>query len=126
LRGIRESNKGTIRRIRESAEAELPSGGGLAAEVAASKISTRTRISGRGAGVTIRGTGKNVRNLRGLNEGKLRHPVFARAGNRKHWTWVTQRVSPGWFDRPVTQDLPHIRSCIEDVMRDVARKIEKG
>lgn len=126
LRGIRASNKGTIAKIRASARTELPHSGGLAELVSRSRIGTRTRLTGTGAGVTITGTGKNVRNLRGLNEGRLRHPVFARAENRKHWAWVSQAVRPHWFDQPVTDDLPHIRKSIEQVMADVARRIEMG
>lgn len=126
LRGIRASNKGTIARIRASARAELPSSGGLAEIVAQSRIGTRTRLVGRGAGVTITGTSKSVRGLRSLNEGQLRHPVFARAENRNHWAWVTQPVRPHWFDKPVEEDLPSIRTAIEHVMQDVARRIEKG
>lgn len=126
LRGIRESNKGTVKRIRESAARELPRGGGLADLVSRSQIGTRTRLSGRGAGVTITGTGKSVKNLRRINEGKLRHPVFARAENRKHWAWVDQAVRPHWFDKPVEDDLPEIRTSVERVMKDVARRIEKG
>jgi hypothetical protein len=126
LRGIRNSSKGTIEKIRASARSELPSSGGLAALVAGSKIAARTRTSGASAGITIVGTGKNVRSLRSLNEGKLRHPVFARAENRKHWAWVSQSVRPHWFDKPVEDDLPHIRTAVEKVMSDVARKIERG
>src|SRR6266540_2194860 len=95
LRGIRESNKATIRKIRTNAASTLPQRGGLAAKVAKSKIATRTRTSGASVGVEIKGTDKSV-NLSRLNEGKLRHPVF---GNKK--VWKKQSVKSGWFDDPI-------------------------
>lgn len=121
LRGVRNSNKGTIARIRDSARNELPHEGGLADLVAGSRFSTRTRLSGTRVGVTIEGSNRSIRALRQLNAGRLRHPVF---GNRK--VWAQQQVAAGWFDRPVTEDLPEIRSAIQRVMKDVARRIEKG
>lgn len=124
LRGIRNSNKGTIKKIRDAARSELPHSGGLADRVAASSIGTRTRLSGQQAGVTITGTNKNIKNLRKIDEGALRHPVFARAENRKHWAWASQSVRPGWFSKSIEADLPHIRTEIEKAMSDVTRKIE--
>jgi len=119
LRGIRESNKPTIARIRERADAELPHSGGLAEQVASNRIATRSRLSGRSAGVRITMTGRM--SLSSLNAGRLRHPVF---GNRS--VWVQQSVPAHWFDDPVREDLPQIRQKIDGVMKDVARKIERG
>jgi hypothetical protein len=120
LRGIRESNKGTIRKVRANAEATLPKRGGLAALVAKSKIATRTRISGTNIGVKIRGTEKAT-NLNRLNYGKLRHPVF---GNRS--VWKEQTVKRGWFSEPIRDDIPHILASIKRVVAEVNAKIERG
>lgn len=119
LRGIRESNKPTIGRIRESAARELPHEGGLADQVSAYRIGARTRLSGRSAGVRLTMNGRI--SLSSLNSGRLRHPVF---GNRK--VWAQQTVPAHWFDDPVREDLPQIRQKIDGVMKDVARKIERG
>lgn len=124
LAGIRASAKPTIAKIRESALTELPGSGGLAALVAASKFGARTRLTGSSARVTITGVGRNVRNLRLMNSGRVRHPVFARGDDRHGWTWVNQRVTAGWFDRPIEQNAPQIRAAIDTKMREVARKIE--
>lgn len=119
LRGIRETNKPVISHIRESARDTLPKAGGLADVIARSKIGTRTRLSGKNAGIEIKGTG--VHNLRAINAGKLRHPLF---GNRGSWS--RQSVKPGFFDEPIEKDLVLIQRGIEQVMADTARKIEKG
>jgi hypothetical protein len=116
LRGIRETNKPTIAKIRESAAENLPRRGGLAAKVARETIGTRTRLTGPSAGVTIQ-----RKRGRGLNEGRLRKPVF---GNRK--VWREQAVKKGWFDDPIEADAPRIREGLQKVMRDVATKITRG
>jgi len=120
LRGIRESNKPTIRKIRANALATLPSSGGLAAKVAASKISTRSRMTGNSAGVIIRGTDKRI-NLNRLNDGNLRHPVF---GNRRNW--AEQSVQAGWFDDPIKGDLPQILSSVRRVIAAANARITAG
>jgi hypothetical protein len=118
LRGIREGSKPTIRKVKASAERNLPRRGGLAARVARSKISTRTRLSGASAGVKI--VAKGDMDVEALDAGRLRHPVFNRGG------WAQQSVPQGWFSKPIVDDERHIRSGIQDVMRDVARKIERS
>lgn len=115
LRGIRETNKPTIARIKESAQANLPKRGGLAALVANDSIGTRTRLSGSPAVRIQRKRG------RGLNEGRLRHPLY---GNRK--VWVAQTVAKDWFNRPIENDAPKIRANLQKVMQDVAAKITRG
>jgi hypothetical protein len=119
LAGIRKTNKPTISAIRANALATLPRRGGLAAEVAGSRIGTRSRLSGNRVGVEIRGVGRI--GLTTLNRGRLRHPVY---GNRG--TWVQQQVPAGWFTDPIEKDMPRIREGIEDAMKTVARKIERG
>jgi len=118
LRGIWNSNRTTIAKIRPHAKATLPARGGLADLVANSRIATRSRLSGANASVQIQGTGRM--RLSDLNSGRLRHPVF---GNRSNW--VEQQVPEGWFDDPIRSDLPQIRSSIQRVMDDVARKITR-
>ena len=116
LRGIRETNKPTITAIKRSAADNLPRRGGLAAMVANESIGTRTRLTGNGAGVTIQ-----RKRGRGLNAGRLRHPLF---GNRT--VWKEQSVDKGWFDRPIEKDAPQIRDGLQKVMQDIASKITRG
>lgn len=119
LAGIRSTNKPTIAMIRTSALDVLPKRGGLAAIVARSSIGTRTRLAGNAVGVEIKGTGKV--NIRRMNAGSLRKPVF---GNRENW--VAQSITPGWFNKPIEADRPRIQAGIEKSLQTVARKIEKG
>jgi len=140
LRGIRETNKPTIAKVRKSAAENLPKRGGLAAKVAKDPIGTRTRLTGDSAGVRI-----SRKRGRGLNEGRLRHPVFAKnrtrlgrktgraktghvlgGEDRKEWTWVGQTVAKDWFNKPIEDDAPKIRDALQRVMQDVAAKITRG
>lgn len=124
LRGFRAAGKDTIKSVRTSARSTLPKSGGLADLVAKSSFGVRTRLAGDKTGVQIKGTGKTVRGLRDIDAGHVKHPVFARSGDRKSWAWVVQSVKPGFFSDPIQKDLPQIRSSIQRVMADVARKIE--
>lgn len=59
-----------------------------------------------------------------LNRGQWRHPVFG----RRDQAWVTQRVTPGWFDktgqaaRPVF--LAAAAIALDRATEDLARRIE--
>jgi len=116
LRGIRETNKPTIAKVRKSAAENLPRRGGLAAKVAKEPIGTRTRLTGNSAGVTI-----SRKRGRGLNEGRLRKPLF---GNRERW--YDQPVVKDWFNKPIEDDATQIRNGLQKVMQDVAAKIARG
>jgi len=116
LRGIRETNKPTTAKVRKSAAENLPRRGGLAAKVAREPIGTRTRLTGNSAGVTI-----SRKRGRGLNEGRLRKPLF---GDREHW--FQQTVAKDWFSKPIEDDAPKIRDGLQRVMQDVAAKIARG
>lgn len=104
----KELRKGCQRAVRPLKEAarqgaldELPSSGGLAAEVAASTFTGRVSLLGRDPRITLEGKGlvndKGGRHdLRAMDRGRLRHPVYGRRGR-----WVTQLIHPGWFTNTI-------------------------
>lgn len=113
LRRVRESGVETIPKIQASALERLPRRGGLAAKVAAERASVRASYGGNAARVKIwRKRG------RGLNEGRLRHPVF---GHMK--TWVGQEVDTGWFDDPIRRAAPKIRLRINRVVTEIRDRL---
>lgn len=119
LRGIRQASKPTVLAIKARARERLPSSGGLADRIARSSMGTRTRLGGKSVGVQI--YARNAYNLRRINQGIVRHPVY---GNRN--AWVTQRVEPGWFDDPILERLDDVRDEIARVIEDVAAKLTAG
>ena len=112
LRGVRESGASTVLEIQESALEHLPRRGGLAEKVAAEKATMRASYGAGGAKVSLR-----RKRGRGLNAGRLRHPVY---GNRR--VWVQQSVDPNWFDDPIRDAAPEIRRKILAVVRTVLAK----
>lgn len=88
--------------------------------------------------VTLSATGRGrsrLRDLRRLDEGGLRHPVFgrwrggrARSGtwHRSRSPWVEQRIREGWFTEPATRSAPAVRIRITQALDRVAAKIEKA
>lgn len=118
LAGIRVATKGTKAAIKANALSSLPARGGLAAIVANSKVSTKTRTTGA---IGIRITAANPHSIRGMDRGNLRHPVFGNRGK-----WVSQKVKAGWFTDPIEADAPNIRYEIGQAMSSVAAKLERN
>lgn len=119
-RGINAATKPIRTRMLAGLPAYLPSSGGLAAAVRTdTKITTKRRASGRSAGVRIQA--RSNRDIRALNRGRLRHPLF---GNRRFW--YTQRVRPGWFDGPAEAGAPVARVHLVALMNDIVQRIARA
>jgi len=107
-RGIQRSTKEPKAQTVRVAATTLPRRGGLAAEVAKAKLSTRTRGGGKNVGVQIVAKGRYIRSTdRGFIRG-------------------TQPVAPGWFTETLQDSAPAVRREILDAMRDVANRIARG
>ena len=113
-----------IRGIRQSARDTLPRKGGLAARVAKTPIRTLRRESvSRTAGVRI--VGKDPYNIANIDKGRLRHPVFADPSKpRNQWTWVNQKVKPGWWTTPTELAGKSVQVQVEKAMAAVKRKLD--
>lgn len=116
LRSMRAETKPVIPEIRENASTQLPRRGGLADLIAHSRMGVRTRLSSRSVGVRVVATSPH--DIRSLNAGRLRHPVF---GDED--TWVQQSVDPGWFDKPLQKRAPGIRRAITQALDETARQL---
>ena len=118
FKAFRAAAKPLIAASRQEARRRLPSSGGLAEQVA--KEPQRVQIrTGRHAGVRI-AVGKKRGGARTANRGVVRHPVF---GNRK--VWVSQKVTPGWFDDPMREGAPLVRRKLEQAIENVADRVVK-
>lgn len=120
--------------VRASAAAHVPSG--YAPVISrAIKVSTTTKLAAsRGVGVTVRvyavGRGVEHRDVKALNLGNLRHPVFGRQRLTRHGpkanAWVLQRITPGMVDRPVAAMRPELVSKVDDALSRIADKFNAG
>jgi hypothetical protein len=100
--------------IKQSAKDNLPRSGGLAAEIAASKLATRRPNNAKGTGLRI--VAKNPYSLYHLNQGKVRHGK----GNK------VQEIEPGWWTKPTEAIAPEVRREVEAAMAEVAKKLDRA
>jgi hypothetical protein len=118
--------------VRKSTKAYIPqkfeSGFDTAFET---KVEVRL-LAGRRITVVFYARGKSVnRDIRAMNAGRLRHPVFGRFrrlkdGSRQANPWVEQRIRPGLVDEPAERAVPRARKKIEDAIERVSQQIVKG
>lgn len=121
-RGIQRAAKPVRPALVEAARRNLPKRGGVNEYVAAYLKTRISTLANRpnDAAVRVTTTRKDV-DIRGINRGRLRHPVF---GNRK--VWADTRVKAGWFQETVKAEAPAIRAEIVKVLDEVAEKIARG
>src|SRR5262249_36543732 len=106
----------------DSARATLPKSGGLAEKNATSKFTLNRRTRAKTYGVRL--TAKNTYSLQPIDQGVLRHPVYAKpTESRKQWTWVNQTVTAGWFSTVILKNAPQIRAEIQAAMDAIAKRI---
>lgn len=117
--GLNRATKEVRGDMRASIPASLPSRGGLAALVHARASLTTSATTGRDPGVRIRARSRDY-DLKRMNAGRLRHPVF---GNRGVWVQQTEGVNPGFLDDPFKKAAPGVRREVEKVLNDIAAKI---
>lgn len=108
--------------------AELPHRGGLADRVAAAKLAQSNSTSGRTVGVTLRfktlpnAAGQSY-DLKTMDEGEIRHPVFARPGVKK--VWRVTHVQPGAFTKPFEAGKDEAAEAVITAMETVAAEIAR-
>lgn len=103
--------------VRASAMETLPAGGGLNQWVA--KATTRTSVltGAKTAGVLIRVSRKG-HDMKDIDKGTVRHPVFAKKGRRR--VWVSQQVEPGFASKPLTALTPAVAAACKIAMDETA------
>ena len=116
LRGMTWAVRPMKPAIKASALATLPNRGGLARTIASSRIITRRRTGRRTAGVSLVTSSRHE--IRGMDHGRLRHPVF---GDEE--VWVTQNIPTGWWSTPVRENSPRVRQDLEHVMESIIRQL---
>lgn len=115
LAALRAATKPMKEAVQASARENLPSRGGFADLVAASRFTTKNRLSGKNVG--MRFEAKNRHEIKALDRGRLRHPLY---GNKEHW--YTQTVTAGWFSTPIEEMSQEIRVEVSEALARVAEK----
>lgn len=97
-------------------------------------LSVRTKVEvrlvqSRRITVVVWASGKRERrDIRAMNRGVLRHPVYGRMRRLKDGTlkanpWVVQSIRPGLIDEPAREAMPKAVQAIEDAVKRVVDKI---
>jgi len=123
-KGMREAAKPVVKQIKANASTVLPASGGLAATIAASKITVRTRTTGTRAGVGIIGIHRKASgllDLKAVDRGQLRHPVFG-----DPTVWVTQSVGAKFWNMAIDKAGPHVQRAMLKVIDDIRAKFAAG
>lgn len=99
----------------------LPRSGGLAPLVESSLhgrggVKTKRRTGRKTAGITITGQSSG-HDIRAMNRGRLRHPTWGRA------PWVDQRITRGFWEKPLEDESPEVRREVIAIMDDILRRI---
>lgn len=122
LAGIRKAAKPVIEGVKRRGDEELPAD--LAAQYRAAKIVSRTRTTGRSAGVRIQGPkkGKGADMGRANESGDVRHPVY---GNRA--AWASTNVQAGFADRGAESAVgpasAGMRAALQNTVSRIARTV---
>jgi hypothetical protein len=133
--GLRRAVKPLQEAIRDSADETLPKAGGYAAEFTRSmRFRTATRAGGRTAAVRLTtfsdGT-KERRDIRRLEAGQLRHPVYGRSRplrNRQRVPnpWAVTTIEAGFFQRGTDKAAAVVEKEMLTVLDGLAARIAKG
>jgi hypothetical protein len=113
-------------RIRAAALALLPHRGGLGVWVASSRITAQIRLSGRSAGVTLKGGRNSARgrsDIRAIDAGRVRAPSWGRRGPG---AWHTQSVVPDFFSGPAGYDAGGWARAIDIAVDHALDTIRRG
>jgi hypothetical protein len=122
---IRKPVPAVRRAIKARALATLPHRGGLGAWVAASRVTTQVKLSGRTAAIRLKG-GRNSRggrsDIRAIDAGRVRAPSW---GKRTTASWHSQTVTAGFFTKPASEADQWVRAA--DTAVDAAlEQIRRG
>lgn len=117
LKGLQTAAKPAKDDVKRSFATRLPRRGGLAGVMARSRVSLRTRT---GANPSIRIVATSPHNVRAMEAGTIRHPVYGNRGK-----WASQSIQPGVFTDPIEARAPEVRREMVKVMKTVA-KVERG
>lgn len=107
----------------------MPHGGGYLGVLTGS-LKTRYDVEQGIAAVTIKDSAKgksHARDVRSLQKGRLRHPVYGRRTGRRGQSIMSDtRITPGFFTRPITARAEEGVKAIVEAMRDLARQMTSG
>jgi hypothetical protein len=124
-KGMRAAVKPARKAIKRAAKDTLPKGGKLNLWVSRISILAQVRLSGRRAGVKLKG-GRNSTggrsDINAIDRGRVRAPSW---GRRTKGSWHTVTVTPGFFTKTAAE-LPDWREQIDAEVDKALDQIRRG
>lgn len=121
-KGLGRATKPLKPLVQQSARKRLPRRGGLAEKVAKSRITVKKTTAGNKIGVRL--VGSNRIDIRSMDAGRLRWPVFPKPNqSRQQWKWHERHIRPGWWSEPLGSTAP--RQARQEVIRAVGTVKDK-
>lgn len=114
-REIRKPLPAVRKAVARSATTRLPGRGGLGKWAAKTRVTAVVAVSGRTAGVRVKGARQSLRgasDIRALDRGRVRHPSW---GRRRPGQWHVQLVRPQFFTDPVGDAKVWQAACVAAV-----------
>ncbi|SCF06600.1 hypothetical protein [Micromonospora mirobrigensis] len=111
--------------IKRRALATLPKSGGLNVWVSRTKVTAKVLLTGRAAGVRLKGgrnSSGNRSDVRRIDAGKVRAPSWGRRGRD---AWHSQQVPSGFFTEPATE-VDQWRKACEKAVDKAVEVIRRG
>lgn len=102
--------------------AKLPKRGGLSARVAGAKIGVQAGVMK----ATVSLKTKQGYDLKGIDAGIVRHPVFERGGRKKGQPWKAQAIDVGVFSDEFDKHADEVRDELLKAGDIVLNKIQSG
>jgi hypothetical protein len=124
-KGMRTAVKPVRRAIKAKAKSTLPSSGGLNIWVSKISVLAQIRLSGRRAGVKLKGGRNSSRgraDISAIDRGRVRAPSW---GHRTRASWHTVQVTPGFFTK-TAEELPDWREEIDAEVDKTLDQIRRG
>ena len=124
-KGVKEAAKPVVKAGKDAARDELPHRGGLNEYVARSRFSITATTSARSARVRLKvgrkkEDGGGEVDLRALNRGKIRHPIFGTD------SWVAQAIKPEVISGAFSRKAADIQGDLLRVIDDIIQRIKKA
>lgn len=124
-KGFRKAVNPLRAKIRTAALDTLPKRGGLNVWVSRTRITTQIRLSGRKAGVKLKG-GRNSlggrSDIKRIDAGRVRAPSW---GHRSRASWHTVTVTPGFFTKTAAEDT-EVPAAVGDEVDRALDQIRRG
>lgn len=135
--GGRKIRARAARRLRDTAEPlvhevvakgaeKMPHGGGLSARLAGARSGVTVALLGQRVSVSLRVKTAEGYDLKSLNKGILRHPIFPEAGqDREEWLWSKQSVPANAYTDAFEEGAPVVRTATAMAVREALAEIAR-